>query len=368
MAHIRKVALFFLGLDLKTADLLMQRLDRQVAHAVRREMLAIQDASPQEIQSVSHEFLQQVSSRVYQGKIPAATLASSGNKTAGNKIDSAKDAGVYSRPQPKQKIVGHLDTLEFSASPHIVDHNHEIAENANSRSQTKSTNDPNHLFGFLKSANAAIIAESLAHENTQTLVVVLAHMETETARDILATFPKTRQVEVMRRLSQWEETDDEVIRMIAEMLRERISKMQSPQKEISRGLSTARQLLATLDTHTRNHILEAIDRPTSSIAPTFTSTTPAPILAELASLQDAELAAVIRKVEPCVVMVAIAGGDNSLIARILKNFSQREQREIETQLAHFLPIDPRDVNEAQLVLGRALKQTTRKTSTNAVYA
>ncbi|MGL4942931.1 MAG: hypothetical protein ACRC46_07055 [Thermoguttaceae bacterium] len=370
MSNIRKVALFFLGLDLKTADVLMQRLDRQTAHAVRREMLAIQDASPQDVANVSKEFVREVSRNVYQGKIPAAALATHTNATTNATVNAPNDAGIYSRPVVK-RTASHFDSVEFSAAHHVV------LPPSTADAVAVQPNDGADAapFAFLKNVATSLIAEALAGESVATLAVVLAYIDTDVAREILATFPTEQQVDVMRRLSQIDEADPENVRMISETLEHRLASKAKIISGTSRGLSSARQLFASLDANTRDEILQSIDNATDAAAPTpQTQSLPETsrlagdqIVAELESLDDDIIAALVRRVDPCAVMVGIAGTNPVFIERILTHYSPMERDYVAEQLQRFAPLEKQDTDVARLVLGNALRELRReKTSRKTI--
>ena len=177
---IRKAAILVASLEPAAADALLAQLGPEQAQRVREAAASLDDIDADQRRRVIDEFL----------RIGPMT--------------------PYKEP-PGIELDGQLPrelTLPRSVPP--------IEEPA------KPDNDT--PFCFLHEAEEEKLSQLLTGERPQTIALVLSHLPPERAGDVLAHFPASLQVEVVRRLVDLEDTDPEVLREVEQALESRLSR------------------------------------------------------------------------------------------------------------------------------------------------
>lgn len=359
---IRKAAILVSTLDAASADALLEQLADEQAAAVRHAVMQLDDIDPQEQQRVVGEFLGK--------RTPTETTAISG------------DAGVELDPSLAQL----LQSPVAIAAPAL---------------RTATEAGP---FRLLQQTPAEELLSVLQHEHPQTLALVVANLQPQQAAEVLARLPGPLQQEVVRRITDLEETDPDVMREIeqglASLLRGRwrtgpkqpgLAIMQSilaaappeaRQRIMNSGSETPSGAKSepslpsgpsdrpgpqrmprwdNLSTTARKNSSEsgqrgiAEDRPgdESRIAPTELARPKLHPLdfTELTRLDDASLARVLQAAGNRLMLLALAGASEQLMRRIYGCMPPRDAQTLRRRIEQQGPIRLRDVDEAQRRIG-----------------
>ena len=252
-------------------------------------------------------------------------------------------------------------------------------------------------FEFLERAPVSALAPYLAREHVQTIAVVLSHLPPERAAAVLAAFSGNRQAEVIERLAVLGDTDPDSVTVVEHELAAWLENRTGRTPGSQRSHGAAASILAAADAVTRDGIIANLKAHKSALAeqlaeapqkheresPSVTSMpsfardrkwssanrleapaprphvpppAPAPVLRidfdHLIELNDRTLAAVLRDVDPSVLVLALAGSRDDLIERICTQMPKRAARAFRRQLRRLGPTRLSDVETAQ----RAVEQ------------
>lgn len=301
MDGIKKTALLLSGLEWKTVDRLLGRLDVETARAVRREMMSLGSVSETETNRVAGEFLRatDVRSRASHAEEPIGT-----------------DRTTYAPPHHRQAV---RFTGEAFAPP-----------------------KPKRPFDFLRRCEAEQIAHELAGEHPQTVAVVLAHLPPTLAGEVLGRLPKPLQVDVARRLSEYEEMDPQMLLEIESSLQERLEHRIRTQQRRIKGTAVMKEILRSTDPGTQAMILSDLESPRHEAG--------AVSLDCLDRLGDSELSTLFHHVDAFTAMLALVGAKPTLIERVVKRFSPTEEFQMRQELKRLGPIREQDVYRARRAL------------------
>ncbi|MGL4593560.1 MAG: hypothetical protein ACRCUY_02385 [Thermoguttaceae bacterium] len=192
MDGIKKTAIFLSGLDWKLVDLLLNRLDDEVARDVRREMMSMNTISHELTQKVTTEFLH----------------ASGFSKRQTPKIAEQFQFGnqhinrLHCTNRVAQYVANNVNN--------VTGDNHSAATYGPPHHVTKSR-IPQTYFDFLRHWKAGDVAIILSDEHPQTIAVVLAHLPGKLAKSIHACLPHFLQQEIESRLSDFDMTDEDIL-------------------------------------------------------------------------------------------------------------------------------------------------------------
>ncbi len=196
MDGIKKAALFLSGLEWKTVDTLLGRLEPEQARALRREMMSL------EFQSVSSQDTNRLASEF---------LHAAGNKTrrAGG---SARHAVIEHQLAAPPTTYG--PPPRKNSTPRFVETDFQPQDWTEKKLKQKP-------FEFFHNSSAAEIVQEMAQEHPQTIAMVVAHLPASQARAVLEEMPGVLQKDLARRLAAFDVPDEEVLHDIETSIRER---------------------------------------------------------------------------------------------------------------------------------------------------
>ncbi|MCA9269616.1 MAG: hypothetical protein KDA41_14140 [Planctomycetales bacterium] len=358
---VRKAALLISALDTAGADALLDGMDPAFAARVRSAMMTLDAVDDSEQQHVIEEFLGRrapVSDERGEDELQISDLI-------GAPSDEAAAAPVSFAAYAEQRS---------QASAHAAD------VNAINVAATDDEEEP-HPFHFLATAAPEDITEALRHEHPQAAAVVLAHMNPALAARVLAQFSPTLQADVSSRIVALAHVDEATLSELQLGLRELVDTGRLAAQGSQTGMSAMRGILAASGGQERERMLgnlrqrnvrlpklpdAAVDaaRPEASVSadatPSRLAFVPAhsgpavpatPHIAmefeDLLELSDADLGRVLRQADGRMLLLALAGASERLMARVYGQLPRREAEMFRRQIEQQGPISLRDVDEAQ---------------------
>ncbi len=295
-AGIRKAAVLLASLDPPSADLLLDRLDDEQADRVRRAITELDRIDEDERRRVIEEF-RRIGPLVPRQSAPGIEL---------------------SEPLPKRSDFAMPPAAEGNDSP---------------------------PFGFLQETENDDLVQLLRDERPPTAALVLAHLPTERAGEVLDRLPPRRQLEVVRHLVDLENTDPQTLREVERGLEARLSRLFDGQRRGAIGPQSVARILESCDERIRRRILNNVAAGDPPLAERFGRRRPS--FEDMARFDDEVLADVFRAADGEAVHAALLGVSPSLLARFLRCMAPEEARRLRRRLARPDPIRIGDVEDAR---------------------
>ena len=114
-------------------------------------------------------------------------------------------------------------------------------------------------FQFLHKAESENLLTFIQDEHPQTIALILAHLKPAQASEILVGLPAQKQVEVVKRIANMEQTNPEVIKEVERGLEHRLSAMITQTFEKAGGVDTVAEILNLADRSTEKTIMEGLE-------------------------------------------------------------------------------------------------------------
>ncbi len=166
---VRKAAVLLLTLDEDQAAEILRRLGPQQVEEVSREIASLEEIDLPTRKEVFHEF--------YQLALAAHYISEGG-------LEHAKSL------------------LSKSLSPEAADR---MIKQVTQQVQT-------HPFSFLQKAESENLLTFIQDEHPQTIALILAHLSPQQSSEVLVGLPAQKQIEVVKRIANMEQTNPEVIK------------------------------------------------------------------------------------------------------------------------------------------------------------
>ena len=190
---IQDVAILTTLLDTAATDALLEPLSTEVAQQIRDQMMRLSTISPRDERRVLRQFYQKL----------CGTHLRSERKSEQSQIVSERNVNISSRSQRTSGASVGLDRSDEQEQNAMVD-------------------DPNYPFAFLSRYTPERLVPALIVERPQSIALVLAYLPPPLAGAALERLPPRIQVEVIRRLTDFEPPEavvmEEVLRVLCQRL------------------------------------------------------------------------------------------------------------------------------------------------------
>lgn len=359
---IRKAAILVSTLDTQSADRLLDQMGEQLAAQVRSAVVSLGDVPPEIQQAVVEEFLRA------QGRGNSETKETAAPSPAVELVLSTRDTYSMSEPRPQPKPAA--------------------------AKEEPAPRRP--AFEFLANTSVETLAAYLQREHIQTIAVVLDQLTPERAAAVLTRFSAGLQSQVVRRLASLDETDPDTLHAIASALESSIGPITATHHRKGSRVQSVRAVVERLDDSQRARLLDRMvendydlacslgarpsetnhsetiraSAPRGEIFAALMESLPAAEeqpdpdppeaalpgnrrvkrVADLGEVSDAVLATVLREAPAHWVLLALAGAEPKLLARLQKMTPAKQWQGLQQRLRSLGPYRLSDIAAANQAL------------------
>lgn len=200
LSGLRKAAVLLVALRQDTAAKIMKNMDRERVEELSREIAAIDAIAPEVREHVIREFYNLVLARQYADAGGMAWARALLQKTL--------------PPDEARRVVAIIE--------------HQVHEQP---------------FSFLQKTEKENLVTFLQEEHPQTIALVLSHVPSGMATDILSALPTERQIEVVSRIANMDQTSPDVIKEVERGLEKRLAGLVSERFERVGGIAAVAEIL-----------------------------------------------------------------------------------------------------------------------------
>lgn len=298
----RRVAILLVSIEEDLAALIMSKLDREQVEIVTREIARLKNISQSERDQVVEEFYHTALAR---------------GAADGGGIGTAR--ALLEKSFNKEEAAGVLQQVEKSMQQMP--------------------------FAFLQRAESGNLLTFIQGEHPQTIALILAHLPSHQAAEILAGLPAKKQCEVVRRVANMEQTSPDVIAEVEKALESRLSAIVSQKFEKAGGVESAAEILNLTDRATEKGILEALEEEDGTLVEQIRRLMF--VFEDIILVNDKGIQAVLKEVENETLALALKTASEELKDKIFKNMSERAVTMIREDMQYMGPVRVSDVESAQ---------------------
>ena len=299
---VSKAAILLLALGQDDAALLLKALPAETVESVTRELASLGRIPPELSSAVVEEF--------YNLTI-ASQYASEGS------LDYAKSV------------------LKNSLDP-------KLAERVLQQIQTQVQKKP---FSFLQRAESENLRTFIQDEHPQTIALILCHLPHHKAAEILVGLPMQKQIEVIKRVANMEQTNPDVIKEVERGLESRLASMLVQSMEKAGGVPTVAEILNLADRATEKTIMEGLEAEDPDLVEQIRRLMF--VFEDILHVNDKGIQAVLKEVDNDELAVALKTASEQLKAKIFANMSERAASLIKEDMQFMGPVRVSDVEAAQ---------------------
>jgi len=299
---VKKAAILMLTLDQEAAAILLRQLDPKSVETVTRELASLRNISEEVRNSVLQEFYEVALAQTW-----------------------AREGGLdYARALL-------MKSLDPADAERIL---------ATIRQQVRKT-----PFSFLQKAESQNLLTFIQDEHPQTIALIVSHLAYNKASEILAGLPGPKQVEVVKRVANMEQTNPEVIAEVERGLEARLSNMLSQSFEKIGGVETVAEMLNLVDRSTEKGIMEGLESEDPDLVEQIRRLMF--VFEDINLVDDKGIQAVLKEIENDELALALKTASDELKEKIFRNMSERAAQMIKEDMEYMGPVRVSDVEAAQ---------------------
>lgn len=210
-------------------------------------------------------------------------------------------------------------------------------------------------FEFIRRIDSRMVLSFIRDEHPQTIALVLAHMNPDSAAMVLSGLPEDIQRDVAVRVATMDRTSPDIIAAVEHALEKRLSSV-AQQSDLSSagGINSLVDLLNRSDRATERLIFEGLDDHDSSLADEVRSRMF--VFEDIISLDDRSIQQVLRRVETKDLALALKGVRNEVRSKVLSNMSTRARETLEEDIVALGAVRLSAVEEAQGSVVRIIRE------------
>ncbi len=200
-------------------------------------------------------------------------------------------------------------------------------------------------FGFLQKAGADNLLTFIVEEHPQTIALIMSHVPASLAAEVLSGLPSDKQLDVIRRVANMEQTSPEVIRDVEASLESRMTSNFNQPFEKAGGVPMVAQILNVTDRMTNKGILENLEQQHGDLVDEIRRLMF--VFDDLLKLDDKAIQALLKEVENSQWSVALKGASEEIKQKIIGNLSQRAAEMLNEEMEYLGPVKVSDVEMTQ---------------------
>ncbi len=217
-----------------------------------------------------------------------------------------------------------------------------VADRLVSQIQTQVTKAP---FAFLQKAESENLLTFIQNEHPQTIALIVCHLPYHKASEILVALPQEKQVEVVKRIANMDQTNPEVVKQVESVLEARLSSMLGQSMEKAGGVHTVAEILNLADRASEKAVLEGIEAEDPDLVEEIRRLMF--IFEDIILVDGKGIQAVLREVDNSELALSLRTASEELRQKIFDNMSERAATLIKEDMEFMGPVRVTEVETAQ---------------------
>ncbi len=208
-------------------------------------------------------------------------------------------------------------------------------------------------FVWSRNVNTTILANYIEGEHPQTVAMILAHLPSEIASDVLVSMPEDRKADIALRIAMLGQVPEEIVRAVDDALRSELGNIGGSGGKVG-GLSVLVDILNGVDKATEDIIMELIEEEQAEMAGDIRSMMF--VFEDLNRVDDKGMREILKRVEGNQLTLALKTASEEMRQKIFANLSQRAAEMLSEDLEVMGPVRLAEVEEAQQAIVTAAKE------------
>jgi flagellar motor switch protein FliG len=200
-------------------------------------------------------------------------------------------------------------------------------------------------FTSLAKADPQQLSKFILAEQPQTIALILAHLDSSHAAQLLSLLPETLRVDVLTRMASLDEISPEVVSRISSVIEQRLKTLGTSSHESYGGVRAVAELLNRLDRTVSQPVIESLEGQNPDLAVSIRNLMF--VFDDLMKVEDTALREIVQRADRKVLTVALKGTTEEMRDRFFSNMSKRAADMLREEMEVLGAIRLREVEKAQ---------------------
>ncbi|PIE62065.1 MAG: flagellar motor switch protein FliG [Desulfobacterales bacterium] len=208
-------------------------------------------------------------------------------------------------------------------------------------------------FIWSRNINVGTLAAYVEGEHPQTIAMILAHMPSDIAAEIMMSLPDDQKGGIGMRVARLGQISDDVVRDVDRALKYELSGAVGPGGKAG-GLEVLVEIINGVDKSTEDLVMEFVEEDDAEMANEIRNLMF--VFEDLTNIDDAAMREILKKVEGQQLTYALKTATEEMKDKIFSNLSQRAGEMLKDDLEAMGPVRLAEVEEAQQAVIRSAKE------------
>jgi flagellar motor switch protein FliG len=200
----------------------------------------------------------------------------------------------------------------------------------------------------IASLSADEISELIKDEHPQTIAIILLHLKTPVASDVIANLPDEIKTDVSLRVVTLEKVNADMVDEVNEVFKEILKNKKSSVANISGGVDRLAEILNQTDEISSELILSEIEETDAEMAVQIKQKMF--VFEDLVLVDDRGFQKLLRKIETVELATALKAAPDEVKDKVFRNMSQRAGAMLQEEIEDLGPVRMTEVADAQLAI------------------
>ena len=203
----------------------------------------------------------------------------------------------------------------------------------------------NRTFDFLSKVDTKNLFNILQNERAQTIAIVLSHMESDKAADLLAELPDKKRIQVVRNIATMDGASPEAIKIVEAQIRNRLDNILTSDNVRIGGIDYVADVMNHMDRSNEKFIFDEIGKRDAELAEDIRKRMF--VFEDILGMDNRSIQRFIRDCDTRDLVYALKGANEEIRTCFFSNMSQRMAESVRSDLEITNNVRLRDVEEAQ---------------------
>ena len=200
-------------------------------------------------------------------------------------------------------------------------------------------------FGFVKKVDSQTLLQFIGEEHPQTIALLLSHVPSAYASEVMAGLDSEKQIEVIRRIATIGRTSPEAVSELEYGLETRLSNIVNQQYSNIGGVESVAEILNVCERSVERVIMESIGKDDPELSDEIRRLMF--VFEDIAKLADRDIQSLLKNVETSHWAMALKGGSTSLQEKVMRNMSSRAAENLKEEIDYLGSVRVSEVESVQ---------------------
>jgi flagellar motor switch protein FliG len=200
-------------------------------------------------------------------------------------------------------------------------------------------------FATLEKTDPQQLSKFILAEHPQTIALILAHLNTTNAAELISLLPEALRADVLSRMAVLDEISPEVVTRISAVIEQRLKTVGGLSREQHGGIRAVAEICNRLDRSVSQPVLEAIENAAPDLAVSIRNLMF--VFDDIRHIEDNGIREIIQRVDKKVLTIALKGASEEIRNRFFGNVSKRAAEILKEEMEVMGAVRLREVEKAQ---------------------